>query len=139
MTSMRIGQVAKEAGVNVETIRYYERRGLMPEPPRRPSGYREYPEDSVARIRFIKGAQELGFSLAEIENLLAMRVSSAVNCEDVRRQAQSKLDEIRVKILSLQQLQGALAELVGACDRGGPEGECPILDALEHQIPASGN
>ena len=133
MTTMKIGQLAKEADVNVETVRYYERRGLIPEPPRRPSGYREYSQESVTRIRFIKGAQDLGFSLTEINKLLALRVDAGTNCEDVRRQAQAKLDEISEKISALQQLQGALTELVVACDRGGPHGECPILEAIEHQ------
>jgi Hg(II)-responsive transcriptional regulator len=133
MTTLKIGQLAKEADVNVETIRYYEGRGLMPEPPRRPSGYREYSQDSVARIRFIKSAQSLGFSLREIDRLLALRVDAVTQCEDVRRQAQAKLDEINEKIRARQQLQGALAELVAACDRGGPQGECPILQALENQ------
>lgn len=133
MAGLKIGQVAALAGVNRETVRYYERRGLMPEPPGRPSGYREYPEESVARIQFIKGAQALGFSLTEIEKLLALRVDSGTSCDEVRRQAQKKLEEIDEKIRGLQQLQSALTELVTACDRGGPEGECPIIEALEYQ------
>jgi MerR family copper efflux transcriptional regulator len=127
-----ISQLANETNVHVETIRYYERRGLLPAPPRRPSGYREYGPDSVARVRFIKSAQELGFSLVEIENLLALRVNAGTSCDAVRKQAETKLAEINQKIQALQRLQQALNQLVAACERGGPQGECPILDALEH-------
>jgi MerR family transcriptional regulator, copper efflux regulator len=127
-----ISQLANEANVHLETIRYYERRGLLPAPPRRPSGYREYGPDSVARVRFIKSAQELGFSLVEIEILLALRVNADTNCDAVRKQAETKLAEINQKIQTLQRLQQALNQLVAACERGGPQGDCPILDALEN-------
>jgi MerR family copper efflux transcriptional regulator len=127
-----ISQLANEANVHVETIRYYERRGLLPAPLRRPSGYREYGPDSVARVRFIKSAQELGFSLVEIENLLALRINAGTSCDAVRKQAETKLAEINQKIQTLQRLQQALNQLVAACERGGPQGDCPILDALEH-------
>jgi len=119
--------------VHVETVRYYERRGLLPEPTRRPSGYRAYATATVARLRFIKNAQELGFSLAEIDKLLALRVDADTSCADVRRQAEAKLTEVEQKLQSLQQIQAALTQLVAACAHGGPHGECPILEALNEQ------
>jgi Hg(II)-responsive transcriptional regulator len=127
-----ISQLAAAANVHVETIRYYERRGLLPAPPRRPSGYREYGPGSVAHVRFIKSAQELGFSLVEIENLLALRVNADTSCVAVRKQAETKLEEINQKIQALQRLQQALNQLLAACERGGPRGDCPILEALEN-------
>lgn len=133
MTPMTISELAKAAGVHIETVRYYERRGLLPEPARRPSGYRAYAATMVARLRFIKNAQELGFSLAEIEKLLALRVDAATSCAEVRRQAEVKLAEVEQKLQTLQQIQAALTDLVAACDHGGPQGECPLLEALEAQ------
>ncbi len=130
---LTIGKVARQAGVNVETIRYYERRGLLPKPPRTPSGYRLYPPESVARLRFIKGAQALGFSLGEIQELLALRVDSETTCAEVRKRGEAKLAQIQEKIQALQRIQEALGRLVNACEQGGPTGECPIIEALEHQ------
>jgi len=129
---LTIGQLAKEADVHVETVRYYERRGLVPEPPRTPSGYRSYPVESVARIRFIKSAQALGFSLAEIEQLLALRVDATNSCAAVQRQGQAKLASIDEKIATLQHMRAAVVELLSRCDREGALGsECPFLEALE--------
>src|SRR5688572_27027868 len=98
MNVLTIGQLAKRAGVNLETIRYYERRGLLSEPPRRASGYRQYRPDVVARIRFIKRAQELGFSLNEIHELLSLRVEAATVCSDVKQRAEAKVAEIEQKM-----------------------------------------
>ena len=131
MTAMTIGELAKAAGVHIETVRYYERCGLLPEPARRPSGYRVYAEATVARLRFIKNAQELGFALAEIEKLLALRVDANTNCAEVRRQAEAKLLEVERKLQTLQAIQAALTQLVTACERDGAQGECPILEVLE--------
>lgn len=131
MTTRTIGQLADAAGVHVETVRFYERRGLLPEPPRRSSGYRTYPPESLARLRFIKGAQTLGFTLDEIKHLLALRVQPGTNCEQVRQQAEQKLDEVDAKLRALQQLRHALSMLVDACVQGGPAGDCPILEAIE--------
>ncbi len=131
MTTLKVGQLAKEAGVNIQTIHYYERRGLIPEPPRRPSGYRDYSPDFVARIRFIKKAQELGFSLAEIAELLDLRIESADKCGEVKERVEAKVAAIEEKIQSLQQMKHALAELVTLCDRREPSSECPILEALD--------
>lgn len=131
MITMTISELAQAAGVHIETVRYYERRSLLPDPPRQSSGYRAYPTAMVARLRFIKNAQELGFSLAEIEKLLALRVDAVTSCAEVRRQAEAKLAEVEQKLQTLQQIQAALSRLVAACEQGGPQGECPILETLE--------
>lgn len=139
MNGLSSGQLAKAADVNVETLRYYERRGLMPEPPRRESGYRTYPPESVRRLNFIKGAQELGFSLEEIRELLALRVDETASSGDVRSRAQAKVAQIDDKIRKLQQMRDALAHLIGLCSGHAPTSECPILEAMEmhtfHQEP----
>jgi MerR family mercuric resistance operon transcriptional regulator len=128
---MTTGQLAKAAGVNIETIRYYERRGLIPRPGRRESGYREYPEETVKRIRFIKHAKELGFSLKEIGDLLSLRVDPETPCSEVRQRAQMKLSDIENKIAVLRKMKKALKELTDACSGKGPASQCPILDAIE--------
>ena len=132
--TLTIGRIAKQAGIHIETARYYERRGLMPSPPRTESGYRLYDEQSVARLRFIKQAQALGFTLEEIGELLALRVDAETSCDEVRRRAERKTVAVAEKIRSLQAIQGALAELIAACALGGPEGECPFLASLEQQF-----
>jgi Hg(II)-responsive transcriptional regulator len=131
METLTIGQLAKSAGVNVETVRYYERRGLIPEPSRRASGYRQYTRDYAARIRFIKRAQELGFSLNEIAELLALRVGSDTVCSDVKQRAEVKIDNIDAKIQTLKQMKQALVTLVAVCNENGITSECPILETLE--------
>lgn len=131
MSELTSGQLARAANVNTETLRYYERRGLMPEPPRRESGYRTYPPESVGRLNFIKGAQELGFSLAEIKGLLALRVDETASRGDVRQRAQDKVAQIEAKIRKLQQMCDALDHLIEQCRGDGPTGECPILEAME--------
>jgi Hg(II)-responsive transcriptional regulator len=132
MNRLTIGQVAKKARVNVMTVRYYERRGLIPEPPRLDSGYRQYLPETVRRIFFIKSAQELGFSLREIEELLSLRVRDDDGCGEVKRKAQGKIAEIEEKIGALTKMKRALTKLTAACETRTPSsGECPILDALE--------
>ncbi len=126
---MWIGQTAREAGVNTQTLRYYERRGLLPTPHRRGSGYREYSADAVRIVRFIKRAQELGFSLDEIEELVRLRGVKRAGRQRVRAIAQRKIREIDRKIEHLQSMRGALDHLVGACERGG-QAECQIIEAL---------
>lgn len=133
MRGMTIGQVAKKGGVNIETVRYYERQGLIPPPPRRESGYREYPEETVKRIRFIKRAQELGFSLREIAELLALRVGPGTTCGEIRKVAEAKIADIEGKIRTLQRMMGVLLKLAAACSGRGPTSECPILEALERR------
>ncbi len=128
---LTIGRIAKQADVHIETIRYYERRGLLPEPPRTEAGYRQYDAESVTRLRFIKEAQALGFTLDEIQGLLALRVDKETSCEDVRRRAERKAIDIEAKIDALQTMHAALQEMIAACERGGPRGECPLLETLE--------
>ena len=133
MEKLTIGRLAKEAGVSVETIRYYERLGIISRPPKPSSGYRRYPPVMVSRIRFIKNAQELGFSLKEISELLELRVDPDSSCEDVRQQAEVKVEDITAKIRSLQRMKTVLTRLVRACNTSAPTEECPILEALEHR------
>lgn len=128
---MTIGQVAKQAGVNIETIRFYERKGLVLPAGRRASGYREYTSEAVKRIHFIKQAQDIGFSLREIADLLSLRVDPATTCGDVRARAEEKMAEVATKILKLQHMQRALDVLVAQCDGRGPVSECPIIEALD--------
>ena len=127
---MRISEAADEAGVNVQTLRYYERRGLLPKPPRRASGYREFPEDSVRLVRFIKRAQELGFSLDEVETLLKLRRQSGRNRKQVRALASQRIQHIDQKIAELGRMRSALERLIHSCHEGGTL-ECPIIEALD--------
>ena len=130
--TLRTGEVAARAGVNVETLRYYERRGILASPGRRASGYREYPADTVRLVRFIKKAQGLGFTLAEIQDLLRLRSDRTASCSDVRGAAAAKIADIDAKLRSLTAMRSALDALVASCKRGRPIRECPILEALEH-------
>ena len=130
MTTLTIGQLAKKSQVNIDTVRYYERRGIIPEPPRRDSGYRQYPENAVARIQFIKRAKELGFTLKEIQELLNLRVEPDTPCALVKRRADLKIIDIQEKLRSLKRIKKALNKLAASCSGRGPVGECPILEAL---------
>jgi Hg(II)-responsive transcriptional regulator len=131
--TLKSGEVAARAGVNVQTLRYYERRGLLKEPERRPSGYREYQPDAVQLIRFIKRAQELGFTLSEIEELLRLRSDQSASCSEVRAAAQAKIDDIDQKVRSLRAMKRALGVLVHSCRSDGSIRECPILEALDEK------
>ena len=131
MENMTIGQLAKKADVNIETVRYYERRGLMPEPPRKESGYRQYSDEMVKRIQFIKHAKELGFSLKEINELLTLKLDARTSCSEVRKKAEAKISDVEGKIKTLQRMKKALVKLTKACGGKGPTKECPILEALE--------
>ena len=137
MTTLKIGQVAQQADVNIETVRYYEREGLIPEPPRRPSGYRQYSPDYVQRIKFIKHAQYLGFSLKEITELLALRIEPDTACNEVKQQTEAKIAAIETKIHTLQQMQRVLTDLVTSCDQRQLTDACPILKALESDLDMS--
>ncbi len=128
---LTIGRLARNAGVKVETVRFYERKRLLPEPPRSRSGYRLYPPEAVARIRFIRRAQSLGFSLAEIGDLLSLRVDRGTTCADVKRKAELKTEEIDWKIRDLRKMRKALSQLASKCMGRGPSEECPILEYLE--------
>ena len=121
---MRIGQVASEAGVGIETVRFYERRGLVPRPSRPVSGYREYPPDTVDRILFIRRAKELGFQLREIKELLSLKVRPRTSCSSVMRRAESKIADIDAKLADLKRMRRALGKLVAACERRTPTADC---------------
>lgn len=131
MESLSIGQLAKAAQINAETVRYYEREGLLPRPARRASGYRHYPPATVARLQFIKRSKELGFSLKEIAELLALRVDPHTCCADVKHRAEAKLADIERKLADLRRMRRALTQLVHDCRGEGPSSACPILDSLE--------
>lgn len=128
---MMIGAAARLAGVGVETIRFYERRGLVQQPLKPiSSGVRHYSPEIVARVRFIREAQQIGFSLREIEELLSLRADPEADCSDVREQAQVKLDEVECKIAQLEQVKAALKTLLAACPGRGNLTACSIMDAL---------
>lgn len=133
MQPLTIGEVAKAAQIGVETVRFYEREGLIAKPPRKRSGYRQYPPDTARRIRFIWGAKELGFTLREIGELLDLRVDPAKSCADVRALANTKIADVQAKMSDLARIQAALKTLARACRGKGPESERPILDALDGQ------
>ena len=128
MQSLTIGQLARCAEVPIDTIRYYERARLIREPPRRPSGYRQYPIETVRRLRFIRRAKALGFTLEEIGELLAL--GSQRNVGAVRRSAQRKLADVEARIAELDRIRSTLARLVKTCAGHGPVRDCPILSAL---------
>ena len=133
---LSIGQLALRAGVGVDTVRYYERRGLLPTADRLPSGYRVYTADSARRLGFVRHAQELGFTLEEIRELLALRVDRRRSCAVVRELALAKLATIDAKLESLRRIRGALATLAERCTGRGPTSECPLLDSLGQQNPS---
>ena len=134
---MKTGQVARQSGVNIQTLRYYERRGLLQSPSRRPSGYREYTFDAVRVIRFVKRAQHLGFSLDEVESLLELAAGGPPNCDKARALATQKLAEMHGKIARLRAMQDSLTRLVETCERPRHQRDCPLLDALaDPEAPA---
>lgn len=130
MKPLTIGQVAHRAGIGIETVRFYEREGLLAKPERTVSGYRQFDEEVIARLRFIQRAKELGFTLNEIKELLSLRVDPDTSCDDVRIRAEAKIADIEDKIRTLEHMKKALARLTADCRGGGPASECPILDAL---------
>lgn len=132
MKTLTTGKVANQAGIGIETVRFYEREGLIAEPPRgESSGYRHYPEDTVARLRFIRKAKDLGFSLKEIRELLSLRAKRLGSCADVRSRALDKIEDVDQKIAVLRAMRKALTGLVEECSGKGPRSECPILNALD--------
>ena len=130
-TTLTIGKLASAADVGVETIRYYEREGLVPTPPRAMSGYRQYPTNAIDRVLFIRRAKGLGFTLKEIADLLELRVDPDKSCSAVRGLAQAKISDIEDKMAELARIKGALEKLAKACRGEGPTSECPILEAIE--------
>ena len=129
MPDMSIGELARDTGVNVETVRYYERRGLLAPPARTRAGYRKFDSEAVRQIRFIKRAQGLGFTLKEIHELLTLRADPETTCADVKTRAQAKIEDIDGKLRLLSAMRQALAELAETCGGHG-ESHCPILDSL---------
>lgn len=130
---LTIGQLAERASVGVETIRFYERKGLIIRPGRPSSGFRRYDEDIARRIEFIRHAQELGFSLREIRDLLTLRVDPKTTCAEVKQKTIEKIEEVDQKLKSLSRIRAALAAITRTCAGEGPTSECPILDALDGQ------
>ncbi len=133
MKPLTIGEVARQAGVGVETVRFYERQGLLEEPQRRASGYRQYEEEAVAVLRFIRRAKELGFTLKEIQGLLALRLDATATRAEVRQQAKAKVADIEARIADLQRMRDALQTLIKKCHGDGSTTGCPILAALKGQ------
>ena len=130
MKPMTVGQVARLAGVGVETVRFYEKNGLLEEPARRVSGYREYDEETVNRLRFIQRAKELGFTLSEIKELLSLRCSERP-CNEVQERAQAKVAEIEAKVAMLLRMKEVLGRLASSCCEQGDKRRCPILETLD--------
>ncbi len=128
---MRIGAAATAAGVGVQTLRYYERRGLLTAPHRTSGGYREYSVDSVRRVMFIRRAQTIGFTLDEIRALLALRVQAQRRCEPVKKSAEVARQRVRKHLADLRRMDKVLGRLIRACDEHAVTEECPILTALE--------
>ena len=129
--AMTIGELAERAGVNVQTVRYYERRGLLAKPRRTDSGYRTYTDVTLDRLRFIRRAQELGFTLSEIGELLVLRLDPHTTASTVKARAEAKIADVDRRIHDLQHIKHALVHLAGRCHGGrGPLGDCPLLDAL---------
>jgi MerR family copper efflux transcriptional regulator len=131
METLTIGQLAERGGVNLETVRYYEREGLMPPPPRKTSGHRAYSLNAVRRLRFIRRAQQLGFSLAEIKELLALRRDPNQLCMDVIRQIDTKTQEVEEKIAHLRAIRRTLLRLKNSCEGDCRVSECHILESLD--------
>ena len=131
---LSIGQVAKQLDIGVETVRYYEREGLLEEPARRPSGYRQYDDSVVKRILFIRQAKTLGFTLKEIKELLSLRKSPGVDCSEIKSRAEKKIGEVKNKIKSRNKIKTALEKITHACPGTGELNDCPIIDFLEIEI-----
>jgi len=134
MDSMGIGTLAKRAGVRIDTVRYYEKNGLLAPRSRLASGYRRYGEVEVARLRFIRRAQALGFSLKEVRALLSL--SAQKDVARVKKSAQAKLDDVNERITALEKMRDGLATLIAACPGHGRAEHCPILNTLGGEEPA---
>lgn len=131
MAAFKIGDIARRAEVGVETIRYYERQGLLAEPERRPSGYRQYDESVISRLQFIRRTKELGFTLMEIKELLGFWFGSETRCLHVRQRAEQKVVDIRDKIQSLQKMQSSLEQIISQCEHHNSVEDCPLWVGLD--------
>jgi len=134
METLTISRLARRGGVNLETVRYYERRGLLPKPPRTSAGYRMFPSETVRRLQFIKRAQELGFSLKEIRDLMSLRMRPGAKQADIRAKAEAKIADIEGKIRALDAMKKTLRRLTEQCDGCGPLADCPILESLDEEV-----
>lgn len=134
MAHYTIGEVARRVGIGVETVRFYERQGLVAAPPRSDSGYRLYPDDAVDRLLFVRRAKELGFTLDQIKSLLNLRVQSGDSCDDVRRISAARLADVEARIADLRRIADVLGRLVVTCSSNGSTSACPILEALELEV-----
>lgn len=132
MPTLKTGDIAERAGVNIHTVRYYEERNLLPPVPRSPAGHRQFDEEHLAHIRFVKRAQELGFTLEEIRELLSLRADPEAG-EEVREKTELKIEEVESKISDLKRIKEKLTELAEACQKHGEAGDCLVLHALEGQ------
>jgi len=128
---LNIGQVAKQTGVTVETIRFYEKQGLIATPQRSDAGYRQYPSETVKRVHFIQRAKEVGFTLKDIGELLALRREPGSSCTDIKLRTTQKIEDVDKKIQDLKRIREALARMVMKCSGRGPLSACPILEELE--------
>lgn len=127
MTAMKIGEIAKRSGIGIETIRYYEREELLEEPQRRPSGYRQYDASTLERLKYIRRAKELGFTLSEIRDLLELSFASQISCDHVRQRAETKLNDIEGKIRSLQTMRRSLNGILKRCQARNSTDDCPLV------------
>ena len=134
--TLTMGALAEAAGVGRETVRFYERKGLLPEPPRTRHGHRRYPAQSVGLLKFIRRAQAMGFTLVEIGELLALRVDEGAACAQVEARAREKLLDVAEKVTELRQMESALRRLVQACEAREPTSDCPILQSFDEGEPA---
>lgn len=132
-TELTIGKIAGQAGVNIQTVRYYERRGILAPDGRRASGYRLYTQEAVRVLRFIRNAQTLGFSLDEIAGLLRLRVGRGTQCGPVKRRAEARLRSVREKIAGLRAIERTLQKLLKTCASRGTTDFCPILESLNKE------
>lgn len=132
---MTIGQAAEIIGVNPQTIRFYEREGLLPRVPRSAAGYRQFDADLIRRIQFIRHAQEVGFSLDEISDLLSLRADPDGSCSDVQDYAEEKIAELEERMHKLESMKRILENLVALCASGLPTSACPILETLDENEP----
>jgi MerR family copper efflux transcriptional regulator len=131
MTSLSIGEIARRANVSIETVRYYERECLLKDPQRKPSGYRQYDDETVATLGFIRRSKELGFTLKEIKTLLTLKSDASATRPEVRQHANNKIAEIEAKIADYNRMRDALKSLVCQCHGDGSTVECPILLGLQ--------
>ncbi len=131
MKLLTIGKVAEQTGLGIETIRFYERKGLIATPPRPSTGYRHYPEEIVERLHFIKRAKKLGFSLKEIGELIALRIDPGSTCAQVKLRTEEKIAAIEDRIVGLERMRRALQLLANSCAEAGPNDDCPVLESLD--------